>query len=256
MRALRFVYRKLLPLNFGRRLDLFRYLRGSDPLSPAEIEQGKSVLVFSPHPDDDIIGCGGTLCKHSLAGNRIVIVYVTDGRKGGSSYNEEELVRIRMDEARRAAGIIGVDELIFLGLPDGELKMDKKNVMEIVSILRNVKPDIVFLPFLMDNHGDHMATNDIFVKASRVYNMDFICYGYEVWTPLSSPNFVVDISKELPIKIAALKQHESQIRECDFIDAFTGLSRYRGALHKKGRSAEAFVRCSVTEYRRLWEVVR
>lgn len=247
------VYYHFLPKRIRRSIDLFGNLRNPDTADLYE----KNILVLSPHPDDDIVGCGGTVYKCRLKGSRVIVVYMTDGRKGNPHYSEDELVSVRKEEARRAAAVIGIEDLVFLKNRDGELSCREESVAPISKILNDYNPDAVFLPFLLDNHRDHMATNDIFVEASRKFSGEIMCYGYEVWTPLSVPNCVIDITKEMPKKIDALKQHKSQMTELNLIDAAVGLSKYRGAVSfLTDGNAEAFVRCPISEYRRLWEVVR
>lgn len=252
-RILKFFYRNIIPSRLRSSMDIFQQLRTGRIEGLTE----KRVLVLSPHPDDDIIGCGGAIHIYHKMGAEITVAYITDGRKGNPGYDEDDLVRLRKEEAGKAAAVIGVDRLIFLDNRDSELVASPKTVKEISGILADLEPEAVFLPFLMDNHPDHMATNDIFVEASRAYGREIMCYGYEVWTPLSVPNCVIDITVEMPKKVDALKQHKSQMTEFSLIDAAVGLSRYRGVLHfLKDRYAEAFVRCSLYEYRRLWEVIR
>jgi N-acetylglucosamine malate deacetylase 1 len=258
-RLLPYVYRSLLPVRLRAVIDLFPMLRGQ--LSAPEVIDtplGGRVLVLSPHPDDDILGAGGTLHKHHLAGDRIVSVYLTDGRKGGDgSVTEEDLVQIRQEEARRAAEVIGIDDLIFLDNRDGELSANGKTIEELAEVIREQSPDLVYLPFVWDAHPDHMATNAVFVSAlQRLPRRHFACYSYEVWSPLV-PNCLVRITDTAEVKKAALEQFESQIKCFALVEAAFGLSRYRGVMHGRGEQyAEAFLRCSAKEYVRLWKVAR
>ncbi len=240
-------------------MDIFPQIRAGMEnlqLTPTVGMVGKNILVLSPHPDDDIFGCGGMLHKQHQGGSVITSVYMTDGRKGGEG-NPEELVWTRREEAKRAAAIIGINETIFLDNRDGELICSADSVSKMTSILDTVRPDAVYLPFLLDNHPDHLATNDIFVTAVGQFKSELMCYGYEVWTPLAAPNCVVDISKELSVKLTAIKQHESQLKDINLLNAFLGLSQYRSIISglKEG-NAEAFMRCRVSEYRKLWKLAR
>ena len=252
-RVLKYVYKNLLPGRISQSIDIFKYLR----MVKVDDLKEKNVLVLAPHPDDDIIGCGGTLRIYRQAGTEVTVVYMTDGRKGSfGTYDEEDLVLLRKDEAKRAAGIIGIDRLIFLDGKDSELSSTVDALKKMSDILNDLKPDAVFLPFLLDNHPDHMATNDIFVEASKIYSSDIMCYGYEVWTPLTIPNCIVDITETISIKMTALGEHKSQMVKINLVDGAVGLSRYRGAIHLlRDSNAEAFVRCTASEYRRLWEVI-
>lgn len=226
-------------------------------LARTEDLKERNILVLSPHPDDGVIGCGGTLHIYHQKGAKIMAVYMTDGRKGNPGYHEDNLVLSRKDEARNAATLVGIDSLIFLDNRDTELSSTPKTVNELSEILSEIKPEAVFLPFLLDNHSDHIATNDIFIKASRKYKRDLMCYGYQIWTPIILPNFIVDISSQIHLKNRAIDMHQSQIELCPIVEAAMGLSRYRGVLHNlQGGYAEVFFRCVAIEYRRLWQVIQ
>ena len=81
------------------------------------------VLVVAPHPDDEALGCGGALIQHRKQGDRVKVVFVTDGAAGGKlgHYAGLNYRELRRDEARRAGAILGVDELVFWEYPDGRL---------------------------------------------------------------------------------------------------------------------------------------
>ena len=251
-KILRYLYRNLLPARFKSSIDLFENLRQNSHKTLHE----KKLLVLSPHPDDDIIGCGGTLHRYHKEGAVITVVYMTDGRKGGISYNEEELVLVRKEEASKAAFIIGVDKLIFLENKDAELALNEHSVKELSDIIENIQPEAVFLPFFTDNHADHIATNGIFLRAALKHKNDIMCYGYEIWTPLMSPNCIVNITSQLEIKKKALEQHQSQTSQLPLVEAMIGLARYRGVLYTlKDNYAEAFLQCPLSEYKRFYEIV-
>lgn len=262
-KIIRLLYRNILPFRVKTSVDLFEQLRSRDldnskPATKEDLKE-KNVLVLAPHPDDDIIGCGGTLNMYRQNGATITVVYMTDGRKGKPAYDydEDTLVSERREEARKAAAIIGIDKLLFLDNRDSELSATPKTILRISDILSEVKPEAVFLPFLLDNHMDHKATNDIFVMASREYNSNILCYGYEIWTPITTPNYIVDITEDIETKKRALAQHRSQLILCPLIDASLSLSRYRCILHSlKDGYAEAFFQCTAAEYRRLWQVIQ
>jgi LmbE family N-acetylglucosaminyl deacetylase len=250
---LRYIYKNLLPSRIGFALDIYKRLRTQQ----ADGLKERRVLVLSPHPDDDIIGCGGTIFKYHLKGAEITSVYMTDGRKGDPKYNEEDLVLIRREETKRASTIVGIDSLIFLDNRDSELASNSKTIKELSQIIQDIKPEAVFLPFLLDNHPDHIATNDIFVQATKNYNVDTACYGYEIWTLLSAPNCIIDITEHIEVKRKAMEQFQIQLAQFDFIEGVIGLSRYRGTMHMlTDKYAEVFLKCSIAEYSRLWRLTQ
>ncbi|MFN3533131.1 MAG: PIG-L deacetylase family protein [Candidatus Brocadia sp.] len=245
-KLLRYIYKNLLPARISQSIDVFPRLR----MPKVDGLQEKKVLVLSPHPDDDVIGCGGTLCRYHLMGAEIAVVYMTDGRKGNDRYMEDELVRIRQEEAKRASRILGIDKLIFLDNRDSELSLSSKTITELSAILYDYKPEAVFIPFFMDNHPDHIATSQIFFSAAKSLTSS-MCYSYGIWTPLPTSNIVSDITKYLEKKTLAINEHKSQLELIDLTEAARGLSRYYSILNGGNGYAELFIACPLNEYRWL-----
>lgn len=214
------------------------------------------ILVLAPHPDDEVIGCGGTLYKHHLAGDEITSVYMTDGRKGCDiSISDEQCAAIRREEALQAGKVIGLHRQIFMENSDMGLNNSRKNSLQLLDIICQVRPDIVFLPSFMDHHPDHQATNDIFISAMKRHKPDMMCYAYEVWTPFI-PNCMVDITSCSDLKIEALNKFKSQTKRFNVVGASLGLMKYRAVMYlTKDGYVECFYRCTVNEYIRLWKVV-
>ncbi|RLA87963.1 MAG: hypothetical protein DRG20_06795 [Deltaproteobacteria bacterium] len=256
---LRYIYRRFLPLRLKQQIDIFYSLRGADIL-PKLIDKpaGKNILVLAPHPDDEVIGCGGTLYKHHLAGDKITVVYMTDGSKGAEPKSwGEELAKKRKEEAKEAAKIIGIDELIFLNNPDGELTINKQTLNQIKLVLEKIKPDLVYLPFILERHPDHRITSEIFIKCVKKWkNFSGYCCAYEVWTPLM-PNYLVDIGEYTKIKVKALNKFKSQISRVNIIDAALGFAKYRAVLHTGlDTFVEAFLFCKIKEYLKLYKLIK
>ncbi|MCF6158421.1 MAG: PIG-L family deacetylase [wastewater metagenome] len=249
-RLLRYIYRNLLPARIKQSIDIFPYLR----VPYVDSLKEKRVIVLSPHPDDDIIACGGTVYKYHLMGSEITVVYMTDGRKGNHQYKEEELVLIRRDEAQKAAAAVGINKLIFLNNRDSELALSRKTVKELFEILMNHKPEAVFLPFFLDNHHDHSATSQIFLSAASSL-ASCVCYLYGIWTPLPTFNVISDITACLEMKIRALHEHKSQLELADLVGAVTGMSRYYSVMNNGNGYVEPFLACSLDEYRKLGDIM-
>jgi len=244
------IYRTLLPARIKSSIDLFKNLRKLDIKGLEE----KRVMVLAPHPDDDIIGCGGTLSIYHRRGAEITSVFMTDGRKGSRGQDEDELAAIRKDEAKKAGDLIGVDHVVFLKNRDRELEVSDKTVNQLSKVIREYRPEAVFLPFLLDNHPDHMATNRIFIAAVKSLPT-FLCYAYGVWTPLADFNVVVDITESRDIKDKALGEHRSQLEMFDILGCVTGLSKYYSVITGGSGYAEVFLACGSDEYRRLGELI-
>jgi LmbE family N-acetylglucosaminyl deacetylase len=218
--------------------------------------EGPNVLVLSPHPDDDILGCGGTLVKHKKAGHTITSVTLTDGSLGDPSFPDRaSLIQEREKESERAAKIIGISRCVFLREKDQELESKASVIRKIENLLDEIKPDLVYLPFFLDNHPDHVATHKIFYQVAENNPAPNNCCFYETWAPLY-PNILVDTSAEMDLKVRAIGEYKTQLKHFDYIRICQGLNAYRSMLFG-GQStyAEAFYLSSVEEYLSLFKVV-
>jgi LmbE family N-acetylglucosaminyl deacetylase len=204
------------------------------------------VLVISPHPDDDVIGCGGTLCKHRDQGDRINVIYLTSGEKGCRGAALREAAMLREQEAKEATKIIGIKKLDFWRQPDRGLSASTEIVHQLRTKLRELHPDIVYVTHDREAHHDHRVAANIVKKSLSTKNVinPPCVYMFEVWTPLQKFSRIVDISNYIEIKMAAIKAHKSQCEQLCFAEAFGGLNRYRGELFccSKGGFAEVFLK--------------
>ena len=203
----------------------------------------KNVVVFAPHPDDEVLGCGGTIAKNLADGNNVFVIFMTDGRYGlneiGVNENPSplELKNIRKEEALKAAKLLGLKEenLFFLDIVDKLLERYKSYALKnVISILKDICPAEVFFPQELEHNIDHRITNLIVKEAVKELNLNTVKYRYAIaWkfpfysllhisnehtfykfmrTFLRREIFYVDISKFLPIKMKALEQYASQLK--------------------------------------------
>jgi len=216
------------------------------------------VLIVAPHPDDDIIGCGGSIAKHCKAGNQVTIMYMTSGDAGGLKYAKEELAALREEEASKAANHLGVSNLIFLRLADGYVEFNKENLIRITCMIRDIKPDIVYIPHSQDGNRDHQVTHHLLIEACQRAGAPFFpecgtqqwrvatILGYEVWTPIQDIYYSEDISEFIEQKLAALQMHVSQLEYYYYDEAIKGLNRYRGLMTAGCDYSECFTLLKIT----------
>ncbi len=214
--------------------------------------EGPNIWVLSPHPDDDVIGCGGTIIKHIAMGHKVNIIYLCSGDKGIKDKNPVEVTIIRKSEALNAALVLGLSEsnLHFLNFEDEKLLQNIDHAaLEIKKLFNDVPPDLIYLPSFLDKHNDHFATNHIFKKLN-INNT--VIAAYEVWTPLI-PNRIVDISAVISQKEKAIQAHVSQIKALQYDQAIIGLNRYRAKMYTKKsfEYAEAFLVINSQDYNSL-----
>ena len=98
------------------------------------------VMVFAPHPDDDIIGCGGSIARHIYQGEQVAIVYLTSGEAGSLRCDASRLAALRENEAQQAAQLLGTSDLTFLRYQDGYLEYTQAGLDTIVGLIRQLNP--------------------------------------------------------------------------------------------------------------------
>ncbi|MBT9166890.1 MAG: putative N-acetyl-alpha-D-glucosaminyl L-malate deacetylase 2 [Syntrophomonadaceae bacterium] len=183
-------------------------------------------VIFSPHPDDDILACGGTIGLRVSQGYRVYVIYMTDGRNShlhelGIARNPSpsQLAVIRKEEAKKALSILGIDKscLGFLDFEDGSLEADLNVAKDKVQrILRDIQPQEVCFPMSTDEHRDHRATSIIVSESLKEVCFQGLAYRYTIWgnqNELASPDEQksIDISHVLALKRKAILEHQSQV---------------------------------------------
>jgi N-acetylglucosamine malate deacetylase 1 len=201
-----------------------------------------NVLVVAPHPDDESIGCGGTIALHTSNGDHVEVVFLTSGELGLKHLPVTEARSIREAEAQAAATILGVAKLHFLRQPDWMLNdhIDQA-APELANILAKVRPDVIYAPHPGEDHPDHRVALEVLQTAlSRLPRVGVQIYGYEIWTPVATYDHVVDISALMETKLSAIRSYVSQLKAFRYDEAIAGLNQYRGALAGHCRFAEVF----------------
>jgi LmbE family N-acetylglucosaminyl deacetylase len=221
----------------------------------------RGVLVVAPHPDDEVLGCGGSIANHADRGHRVHVLYLSSGEHGGPTLPPEECGAVREQEAAAAAAVLGVpaEQLHFLRLPDGAIDArDLVHVGTVISLLRALRPSLVYLPHPGEVSFDHRDAFELCWRAagmasSRNFPEHGITpwwvptiLGYEVWTPIAEPQYTCDITALIDRKTRALACYQSQratakgAGQADYIDhAGPLLGRWRGAM-TTGGYREAF----------------
>jgi LmbE family N-acetylglucosaminyl deacetylase len=205
------------------------------------IETPERAMLVIPHPDDGESGCAGTVAKWTREGSKVLYVVSTNGDKGTSDpeMTSPRLAAIREVEQRKAADVLGVEEVVFLGYGDGELDDTREFRGRIVEQIRRFRPDVVLAmdPVKRQSHGhrDHRISGQVALDACFPYARDRLHYpehiagGLETFKVRSmllwgteSPDVAVDISDTVDLKIKALAAHESQLSsDMSRIEQFT-----------------------------------
>jgi N-acetylglucosamine malate deacetylase 1 len=212
----------------------------------------KTILAIGAHPDDIEIGCAGALALLQKGGARIFHTVVTNGEQGSLDIDPQELVFMRKAEARDSGRLLGAEDVFFLNLPDGATAYGISEKINLIRMIRDLRPDAVFTHSASDHFPDHALTHRLTMEAiegakgpwysearGEPHKVSTVL-GYEVWNPMSRYQSAIDISEVIETKILALSQHRSQTTGVNYLDAVRSLARYRGAMTMAGTYAEVF----------------
>ena len=205
------------------------------------------VLAVGAHPDDLEILCGGTLARFAQDGHDTVMCHATSGDMGSFVHGREEISAIRLEEARRAAGVIGAEHRT-LGLADGEVNAaDPAQKQLVVDLVRDARPDVIITHAPDDYMGDHNETSKLVFECSfyaTFANLETSRPRHDRVTPIYYldtiaglgfvPTEYVDVTEVIETKAAMLEAHQSQLvwlRDHDGVDIVEEMrtaARYRG----------------------------
>lgn len=181
-------------------------LRGGPRLVTPQAER---VLVVAPHPDDEVLMCGGTIARLTERGAHVTVAFASDGEATLAPGGRRWLARRRRAETHRAAAVLGISAVRALGHPDGGLAQAHGLPHDLADLLAALEPDLVLTPWRGDHPGDHAAVAHAVGMAlsARRGPLPRIWAG-EVWTPLS-PSIAVDVTAVRARQRAALACHRT-----------------------------------------------
>jgi LmbE family N-acetylglucosaminyl deacetylase len=205
--------------------------------------RGERLLVLAPHPDDEVIGCGGVVAQHIRDGRQVTIVIATDGAAAGNGSEREA-------ESRRGLAVLAGErtppEPRFLRFADRALAGEIESLRnQLATILAERKPDLILVPSPIEIHPDHLALARAFCE---LIQMDASLFAdlatariafYEVGQPLR-PNALVDISDVAETKYAAIAAHTSQMATRDYVAFARGLNAFRAMTIENATFVEAY----------------
>jgi len=183
-----------------------------------------TVLVIAPHPDDEVLGCGGTVARHNKKGDEVYLCVIT---KAYTPDWSEEFIENRPKEVARANEILGIKKTFFLDLPTVKLDtIPQKELIDLIyQCLSEVNPEIVYLPHWGDMNKDHRLVFEASIVALRPLRLEAIsrilCYetlsetewGVPLAESIFVPNVYVDIADTLDDKLKAMSAYPSELRD-------------------------------------------
>lgn len=192
----------------------------------------RRILVVAPHPDDESLGCGGTIALYVQSGATVEVLVVSDGaalEEPEGSHND--LAAARVQEMTSAAAVLGIHQVHELALPDGHLAQHQTTITHALrDRIATFQPDLVLAPSPIDGHADHATVGHVILELFReLPGWRLACY--EVFTPLRF-NCLVDITAVLEQKERAIRCYQrSLFGQPDlFWEAFRALNLMKSAV--------------------------
>jgi N-acetylglucosamine malate deacetylase 1 len=212
------------------------------------------ILVIAPHPDDEVLGCGGTIARHASANDEVYLCVVTEAYP--PEWPEDEIKK-RKEEVFKVNRILGIRETHFLGFPTVKLDtIPQKELNDsIARVVDKVKPDVVYIPHRGDVNKDHRLVFDAAMVAVRPKQASTIkkVLSYETlseteWgAPFAEdtfiPNVFVNISGTLSVKLKAMAEYKLELKQYPHprsMEAISALAKLRGS-SLGVEAAEAFM---------------
>ena len=201
-----------------------------------------NVLVIAPHPDDEVLGCGGTIARHVSEGDNVYVAVVT---KGTSPMFAPELIEQGREECKKANSYLGVKEVLFMDFPAARLEEVPRHEFNdaFIKLIQRIKPNVVYIPHRGDMQIDHKMTVDAAMVAlrprydhivSKIYAYETVSEtGWDVPNTVNEfiPNMYNDITSFLEKKTEAMQFYQSQLAEfpnARSLKALQALATYRG----------------------------
>lgn len=205
-------------MNEGSCMEKFRSVQKQALLEDYRGRKG-NILVIAPHPDDDVLGAGGTMAAASDQGKGVFSVYITDGRSSPrqeQSISDDAMAALREKEALSALQAVGAVGAFFLKRRSGELagEVREKTEKELIEILQFIHPDEVFLPAPYERHRMHQRCTRMSIDTLRqAGDLKTTLLGYSLWGSFwgEKKRVVRDISPFIRKKVDAVIAHASQI---------------------------------------------
>ena len=196
------------------------------PYHASPVPETGTVLVFAPHPDDEVFGCGGALLLHAQNGQKTKVILLTAGDGGDEHGMDSQYAELRIAESKSAASVLGVPEPECWGLKDRSLAYGEPLVHRVMNAIHENNASIVYAPSLWEIHPDHRATAMSVVEAVRRLGGQLQLLLYEVSAPLR-PNKLIDISSVWERKADAMQCFPSQNSNLAYPDFVYALNRFR-----------------------------
>jgi len=220
-----------------------------------------NVMVVAAHPDDEVLGCGGTIARHASRGDAVFIAILAEGMMARAEKKDEpscrEKQKLLVKDSLKVASILGAREVVHFDFPDN--RMDSVDLMDVIKVVEECivkfKPEVVYTHFTGDLNIDHSIVGRAVITATRPIGAHQVpeVYAFEVLSSTEwafglemnhfQPNYFIDINDFVGKKMEAMSLYQSEIKAFPHprsAEAIKALALRRGS--QSGlKAAEAFM---------------
>jgi LmbE family N-acetylglucosaminyl deacetylase len=215
-------------------------------------DKERSVLVVAAHPDDEVIGVGGTIARHAAQGDAVYVAILTEGASAQYPADHERIAQLKREQASHVAELLGVRDLFMGHLP--EMRLDSLPVVEIThfleSIVKRIKPSVVYTHHFSELNRDHRMAYEATMVAVRPFALPslerLLCYPVDTVGHLGygvpQYNVYFDIGATLETKLHAMSCYDTEVRPYPHPRSLEALRQtaYRNGMMVGFKAAEIF----------------
>ena len=204
-----------------------------------EVTSNSRVLVIVPHVDDEIMGCGGTICEITKRGAHIKIVHMCGAAHRSNMSCTNGVVKMDRGEVEVALRALRCYDCEWLDVDSTEVHCNRVVCSKVKEIIHSYEPDIIFIPCYVEARADYMHTAAMVAMGLENYPYHMRCYGY-AYEGVSRPDVLVDITASIEDKIEAVKERRWQVKVMNDEDHIRTLDGYALSSKCDDRYCERF----------------
>jgi len=206
------------------RLFHIKYLRFRSSCKP-HVKTNDRILIIAPHPDDEVIGCGGIIARKAKIGQTPHIIFMTGGEESHHwccSVENSDITRVRRGLTRLALKQLGVNKEFIheLNFPDGSISPDNSEIHKLIKLIEKIKPSTIFIPHWGEGWPDHVNTarivKDILPSDTEIWEYCVWMWYYNVWRGLDWKNAATlsMTPEEHSLKLKAMDAYTTPLAPC------------------------------------------
>ena len=208
---------------------------------------GQTIWVVSPHPDDEVVGCAFAMLQHAEAGDRVLTIFVTDGRRSRArGLGPDQMAAARKREAQASQDVLGLCDSVWLGFPEGAWKPSELST-RLGELARSARPDVIYAPSRVDFHPEHMNVAKGLAEFLSQSEFRPVLRVIQIHVPITSilTNLV---TSGVGLAEKAERARAAYQTQTGSIERTRRMRLYAGAFYRVGGEAEEYWQLSARAY--------